>query len=289
MVAEAGLVLALIFAVARWAARWVVLGPVLLSLCFGLSVLRYGQLEVPVWGAALWTFIAAITAALGWGLRREARVRADAHRARMERELALQRVRVARDLHDFVGHDVSELVAFTQVAPLLSNQPDRLESVLASIERAGQRSLENLDVAVSALHDPDPPRPGAGLVPTVVARFNAGREEQIRWLDETGDRMLPSAESALVYRTVLEALTNIRRHAPGSTGCVRLSVTATRVRLVVTDTGTGAAEQPVPRSGPGRHGLANLRTQASELDGRLETGPAGSGWRVCLELPLETP
>lgn len=299
MLVEAAVVLVLIFIVGRWASGPTAVGVFALGLCFGLSVLRF-----PDWGplqeslpariaaVTLWTGIAWLIGVLGQGLRRLHRSRVDADLARTHEhvavQLARQRLRIGRELHDFVGHDVSEVVALCQMVPFVDHQSERLQSVVAGIERAGMRSLSSLDVAVEAMQEPDPVQPGAGIIRSVIGRFNEERGGAVDWVDETQGQALPSAISALVYRTVLETLTNMERHAPGTTAAIRLTSSPTTVVLTATDSGRidGETDAAQGRDGGGQ-GLRGLTASAGELGGTVTAGPDGAGWRLELVLPLE--
>jgi signal transduction histidine kinase len=242
------------------------------------------------WPAAIgsggiWAVAAAMAGAVGLQLRRQDRRReryaADARRA--------QRQRLARDLHDFVAHEVSEMVAGAQAGLVVGGDPAHSETLFRRIEQAGQHALAVLDRTVHMLEDPATP-PGAGLadVPALVAGFGAaGPVRAVLDLDSALTATVPGAVSAVAFRTVAESLTNVRRHAPTAT---LVTVTVTRDGLdtlaltITNDLGT-TAEKP-PRAAPAGRGLPGLVAAAEAVGGRIQAGPHGAGWRLSARLPL---
>ncbi|QKW39725.1 two-component sensor histidine kinase [Actinomadura sp. NAK00032] len=226
---------------------------------------------------------AAVAAGTGLYLRsldaRRSRAVAEARRA--------QRLDLARDLHDFVAHEVGGMIVQAQAAQIGGDTA----AALRRIEAAGARAMASLDRTVHMLHD-DGPRDGPhGLdeLPALVEGFGTPDGARIRL---AMDAVTPPPEvSATAYRLVVEALTNVRRHAPGATA-VDVSVTATGpdLRVAVTDDGprgrTGLLRER-RRSGLGLPGIAE-RVEA--LGGDFGAGPAGDrGWRVVALIPLRSP
>ncbi|MFC7648972.1 sensor histidine kinase [Streptosporangium lutulentum] len=131
-----------------------------------------------------------------------------------------QRLILARDLHDFVAHDVSGILVQAQAAQLAPGPlPAQVTDALRRIEAAGLRALAAMDRTVQMLHEADETRSGAGEpLPGVdgLARLVDGYSPSVR-VDlsvEPGlERRLSQETSATVYRVVTEALTNVRRHA----------------------------------------------------------------------------
>ncbi|MGI5336438.1 sensor histidine kinase [Streptomyces sp. CA-181903] len=241
-------------------------------------------------------------------------------RARGVREARrAQRLELAADLHDFVAHDVSGIVALAQAAQVVHEaRPEQVPPLLRQIEEAGVRALGAMDRTVHMLRDGDgglaataraatargadapvPDDAGAraaayGLddVPGVVERFRASGTADVRLTDELppGRRAdVPREVAATVHRVVVEALTNVRRHAPGAER-VRVVLSCgggpagSSLSVSVTDSGRGA----VPRAGERRGGLglAGLSERVEALGGVLTAGGrAGGGWEVRAELP----
>ncbi|MEU8659418.1 sensor histidine kinase, partial [Actinoplanes philippinensis] len=189
--------------------------------------------------AAVWTTPALVALVVGGYPRLMLHRRAAAVRqARQE-----QRLQVARDLHDFVAHDISGIVAQAQAARFVAGTlPEAAGPALARIEAAGLAALDTMDRMVGMLHDADTatvrPLPTLDDLPGLVDRFRAAGHLDVRLVQDT--EAVPRDSGAMAYRIVVEALTNIRRHAPGATR-VEVSVTgaASRVEVRVRNDGSG--------------------------------------------------
>ncbi|MFF4196842.1 sensor histidine kinase [Nonomuraea sp. NPDC001831] len=179
----------------------------------------------------------------------------------------LLRLRLAGDLHDFLAHDISEMVAHAQAGTVAGDPLRALERV----EAAGQRALSTLDRTLDMLHHDRPLGPSGDLdgIAEAAARFSAAGPAHVGVrIDRAAD--VPAETAALAYRIVIEGLTNIRRHAPRA-GRVELSVTAPGdvLEITLTNDGTsGAAGRR--RGGSGLPGLAAL---VAEQGGELVAGP----------------
>ncbi|MFJ6619489.1 sensor histidine kinase [Kitasatospora sp. NPDC091335] len=229
--------------------------------------------------------------------------------ARARRE---QRLEVARGLHDFVAHEITGIVLEAQVGQLPGQEPEETGALLRRLEQAGLRALDSMDEMVGALREPSGQdgrvdqggrddretrsdgattrRSGLADLPGLVARF--GATGSLRATADlaagTAGRLSAEAE-ATGYAVVLEALTNIRRHAPQAT---EVTVRAApgedgAVELTVTDDGGGPGRKPLlRRPGAGGTGLAGLTARAAAHGGSLTAGPGPSGgWRVSCSLP----
>ncbi|MFD5399276.1 sensor histidine kinase [Streptomyces sp. NPDC127097] len=270
---------------------------VLLPLRFTLHAPQTG-LKESVFLAALAFVPAAGATGVGLYLRSLDRRRADAV-ALARRE---QRLEVARDLHDFVAHEVTGIVLEAQAAQLGEDGglPEH-RALLHRIEQAGLRALDSMDRTVATLRaaegraeEPPPTRPhGLAELPELLDRFGAMAAAEVTLSLEDGVAGALSREAEdTAYRVVLEALTNVRRHAPRAG---RVEVCAVRsadgaVEVSVTDGGP-AGPLPRARREPGRRpgggtGLAALAERAGAVGGALEAGPYGQGWRVSCRLPV---
>ncbi|MEV8532330.1 histidine kinase [Streptomyces sp. NPDC051211] len=273
---------------ARWAAgRWAwpccLLGGVAVAF-WPVSLLgNAGWPEVS--GAALfWALPAAGAVAAGGYLRRQAgRARRAVTEARREQQLEL-----ARDLHDFVAHDVSAIVVQAQAARFVAGQdPAQAVAALERIEAAGLNALATMDRTVHALRvaggGPTAPTPGLAELPALVERFEGGVLEA----DPAAVAGLSREADSTAYRVAVEALTNVRRHAPG----------AAVVTVAVRRTGTGielsVANSPAGGRGRGRWtrrrsgtGLEGLRGRVEAAQGTLTAGAVdGGGWLVRAVFP----
>jgi signal transduction histidine kinase len=254
----------------------------------------WGPVEAATLGGfAAWTLLASAAVAVGLYLRR-----LDADRVRSVTEARrAQRLQLAGDLHDFVAHDVSGMLAQAQAGQLLAERdPVAAAAAFRRIETAGLQALASLDRTVQMLRDADdgPPATLADL-PGVVERFASTVDISL----EVEPSLDPPREvAATAYRVIVEALTNVRRHAPGAS---RVSVQVHRagsaVLVCVTDDGpqpTARASRrglTATRAGLARRhgglGLPGLAERVEALGGSLSAGPERpTGWRVTARLPL---
>ncbi|MFF8367291.1 sensor histidine kinase [Streptomyces lydicus] len=263
---------------------------VLLPLRFTLHAPAAG-LKESVFATSVALFPAAVATGIGLYLRSLDNRRAHAVvLARRE-----QRLEVARDLHDFVAHEVTGIVLEAQAAQLGDADPEETRALLQRIEKAGLRALDSMDQTVTTLREADgrkwgepPPTRLYGLadLPELVGRFSsmAAAEVALSLEDEVAGTLSREAEDT-AYRVVLEALTNVRRHAPQA-GRVEVFAGRTADRAVeiavADDAGPGA---PAGTRQGGGTGLAGLEERVGALGGRLEAGPHGPGWRVRCLLP----
>ncbi|MFI2780827.1 sensor histidine kinase [Streptomyces sp. ALB3] len=251
------------------------------------------------------TFLEAIGIATFWLLPVVGAVAAGAYPRRQElrRRRAVaearsaQRLHLSRDLHDFVAHDVSGIVVQAQAARFVAaTDPSHAVLALERIEKAGLRALASMDRAVEMLHGPEAPAvdplPDVSRLPSLIRNFNAAgaTEAELVMAPQVADA-LSREVGAAAYRVVVEALTNVRRHAPGAHhATVVLTRTATTVEIRVTnDCGAGSAPSH-HRASPGGLGLPALTEQARTLGGTLSAGPiGGGGWQLTVALPTSLP
>ncbi|MFC4591386.1 sensor histidine kinase [Sphaerisporangium corydalis] len=204
--------------------------------------------------------------------------------ARAERS---QRLALARDLHDFVAHDVSGMLVRAQAA-LFSPEPlpPAVADALRRIEEGGRRALASLDRSVQMLGETDETgAPGIEALRALAAGFSPSVRVNL-----SGDlRQDVSRETSVtVHRVVSEALTNVRRHAPGATTVdIALTADAKAVHVRVTDDGRAGSGDP-PGDGEGRSGgfgLAGLDELLRAAGGSLTAGPGDAGWHVTAVVP----
>ncbi|MEU7376895.1 histidine kinase [Streptomyces albidoflavus] len=275
--------------------------------------LRFSLRESPA--APEQSFLGVLCAAVlalgaaGLGLRRRAQ---DRHRAEeIDRARREQRLQVARDLHDFVAHEVTGILLETQAARVAEYDETRTRELLERLEAAGQRALASMDDTLRLLREPDsrtgshtdsrsdsgtepPPTRvrGLGDLAALLGRFEeSGGARTTLALAPGLAGALPGEVEDAAYRLVIEALTNVRRHAPGAR-LVTVEVTreAAGLRVAVGDDGgvRPDGEVPAPRAGGGT-GLAALTERFTGLRGQLEAGPGAEGWTVVGVLPLDRP
>jgi signal transduction histidine kinase len=227
----------------------------------------------------------------------------DAERLRAEalrRRLADERMRIARELHDVVAHNMSLISIQAGVAlHLLDEQPDQARDSLGTIKQASKEALvelrsilgvlrsvdEEQDGAVGEGADdgeassaPRAPVPGLARLDDLVARArSAGVDVRV---DAAELGPLPREVDLAAYRIVQECLTNVVRHSGSATAVVRIEPFGGGLEVSVLDEGTGTVGSP-------GYGIAGMRERAASVGGRLEAGPRpGRGFAVRATLPL---
>ena len=241
-------------------------------------------------------FPVAIVVAIARYLRRTAERRQQAVlRARRE-----QRLYLARVLHDFVAHELTGMVLEVQAARADAYEPDQYDAFLGRLEESGTRALDSLDRTLQALREaeelPDAQEQvqepatrmyGLGDLPGLVERFSeSGSVRTELRLDEDLVGILPREIDEAAYTVVLEALTNIRRHAAAA-DLVTVTVIRTdgpSFRVEIGDNGGRGTSSRRERS-VGGTGLVGLTERITLLGGTLTAGPADDGWRIVGTLP----
>ncbi len=199
-----------------------------------------------------------------------------------------ERLDIAREVHDMVGHYVTAIVVQAQAARhVADHRPAATSSALESIEIAGNDALSAMHRMIGGLRDDSPTAPTGTwddidrLVADAVAQGVPVQLTVHDGIRGTARALVPS-----VHRIVGESLTNVRRHARDVT-CVDVVVVRIGDRLVTTISDDGSA------AGPGRHhtfGIVGMRERATSLGGSLSAGPSPEGgWVVRAELPIELP
>ena len=229
---------------------------------------------------------------------RAALLEMEAAAARAEAEAAArqavedERARIARELHDAVGHAVNVIVMQAGAARLVTHD-ERTSEALRNIERVGRTALADLDTMLGLLkpaEGPDAPLEPAHRLSDLSALVervrSAGVDVELR--DETGDEVpsdLDGRVGAAAYRIVQESLTNIAKHAGPASAEVVLRATSNELVVSVIDDGRGAAA-PQSTAGGGR-GIIGMRERVHVLGGHLAAGPRpGGGYAVEAHIPL---
>jgi signal transduction histidine kinase len=213
---------------------------------------------------------------------------ADMARAAME-----ERLHIAREMHDLVGHGLSSIAVQSSTArvALDAGRPDRAMEALAAVEASSRAALAEMRQLLGLLRGNDAdgyrPPPGLGDLPDLVQRLRAQGVAVTLSADALGQ--VPEAVSLAAYRVVQEALTNAVKHAQGSRVAVNVSASAGALAVEVDDYADRPTPHPKPRPedrANGR-GLVGMRERVAALGGRLEAGPAGDhpGWRVRASIP----
>jgi signal transduction histidine kinase len=244
----------------------------------------------PGWGA--WLAGTTLTFAFGLLVRRDRELLRQLRQAQAglaEQARTQERNRIARELHDVIGHTLTVSLLHVQSARLaVQHDPADAEHALAEAERLGRECLAEVRTTVGMLREDDQaggagtaPLPGAGALPALVEQFRSAGADITLTVEGDAAR-LPATTGLAVYRIAQEALTNAVKHAPGAPTEIRLAVTAGEVTLS-TDSRTA------PSTGVGTGlGLVSMRERAESLGGSCQAGPGGRGWLVRARLPFNT-
>jgi signal transduction histidine kinase len=208
-----------------------------------------------------------------------------------QQALLVERRRIARDVHDFVGHGLAAvMLQVTSARHVLHRDPAVAEDALRSAEEVGRRSMRELRRTVALLRSDSEgavasPVPSASEIPALVEDARTGGLAVELRMRGNHSGIAPGVGVAL-YRIAQEALANAARHAPRARTVLVLDVGDGRARLTAETTGPTVA---APAGEPERasYGLIGMRERAAALGGELTAGPTPDGWLVTCTLPLE--
>jgi signal transduction histidine kinase len=226
--------------------------------------------------------ISAIVAVVGWAVGERSRAGARERELLAETAAAEERLRIARELHDAVGHDVSLMVVQAQALGATA-EDQRVRDGAEAIAELGRRTMGEMHRTLRLLRDEDAtraPQPGLDALDDVLAGARAAGVE-VSVAMEGAPRPLGPALDASAFRIVQEAVTNVVRHAGGAPASVTVRYGAEALELVIADQGSGGGS-----NGGGGHGLVGMRERAALFGGTLDAGPrAGGGFEVRAMLP----
>ena len=198
---------------------------------------------------------------------------------------AAERAKLAREMHDVVSHQVT-LIAMQAGALQVAPSREASNQTATTIRELSTRTLEELRSLVGVLRSGDAVedgQPGLDELTELVSSFRCEAVPVALDVDAEPEH-LPAPISHAAYRTVQEALTNVRKHAAGARASVR--VCAKQDTLVV-EVRNGRADTRQPELPSGGHGLVGLRERAGLLGGTFQAGPTSEGgFRVSATYPL---
>ncbi len=279
--------LAAIYAVGRYAEprALVLAAPVAL---LGTAIHEVKDPNFTLSGPAIffWVLLAAAWP-VGHAFRRRALAVEQLQRVR-QADVAAERARIARELHDVVGHGISIVVLqlVAALGTLENGEHHATRERLVATERSARdtlaemrRLLELLDENAASLA----PQPGLSDLEGLISETR-GVDVELD-LEVTGDPVeLPAGLELAAYRVVQEALTNVIKHARPCRAHVRVTYGGSLLTVQVHDTGLAA-----PTVGGGGRGIAGMRERVALYGGVLEVGPhAGGGFRVSARFPVPT-
>lgn len=208
-----------------------------------------------------------------------------------QRRASEERLRIAQELHDVLGHNISLISVQAGVAlHLMDKQPEHARTALAVIHGASKESLKELRSVLEVLRqaDEEPARaPSAGL---------ASLDELVARASDAGMRVhtevrgalteLPVAVDLAAFRIIQEALTNVLRHSGQTTARICICRSAHELTVQIDNPSKGGVSTGGDGSG---QGILGMRERAAALGGLVETGPCpGIGFRVLARLPIDS-
>jgi len=205
---------------------------------------------------------------------------------RARRAVADERARIARELHDVVGHSVSVMtVQASAVRRLLEPDQEKVREALMVVEQTGREALAEMRRMVGVLRHPEEapalaPQPSLEQIEKLVQHTRqAGLPVELRIEGEPVQ--LPAGIDLTAYRLVQEGLTNAVKHARAHRAEVLVRYEAGHVELTVSDDGCGEGD-----GAGGGHGLVGMRERVTVYGGKLDAGPGPEGgFRLRARLP----
>ncbi len=254
------------------------------------SAVFYSAGYLLAWGFGYW---------IGRNQRRLAEIEAihtrevERQRRLAEHAVSIERLRIARELHDIVAHSVTIMVLHAAGAQrVMRTDPDRAAESLVTIEDAGQQAMGELRRLLALLRDsgeasarPESSVPSLAQVHHIVSAVRGSGVSAT--LEVTGEpRRLDASVDLAGYRLVQEGITNVSKHrGAGARVAVSIEWEPEKVTIAVEDDGIGVLMGPASSSGG--HGLAGLRERIAIAGGDFSAGPTETGgFRVAARLPV---
>jgi signal transduction histidine kinase len=282
----------LAFAAARWSpslAAAAALGALAAATPVLVAVVQ-DPMEVAV---GIWVVAVLFVWVVGRGIARQERLVVELEGTRRQlahQALLNERRRIARDVHDFVGHGLAAvMLQVTSARHVLRRDADAAEEALRSAEEVGRRSMRELRRTVTLLRSDDEEGVAAPVtvneIPALVEQARAGGLAVELHVRGNLAAVSPGVGLAL-YRIAQEVLANAARHAPRARTMLGLELAHGRVALLAETTGPVAAGLTSERERP-HYGLIGMQERTTALGGEFAAGPTRDGWRVRCELPVD--
>ncbi|WP_051173911.1 sensor histidine kinase [Amycolatopsis orientalis] len=208
----------------------------------------------------------------------ESRQRLVADRARLR-----ERTRIASDMHDSLGHELSLIAVRAAALEVAGGLDERQRQAAGELRQSAAIATERLREIIGVLREDDAPtEPVDESVEELLDRARASGVLIESSVDDPGDDE-PRMVDRAAYRVVQESLTNVVKHAPGAAVTVRVTRSEGRTDVVVANAAPPAG--PLPGRSSGRRGLIGLRERVRLVGGTLRAGPSGGGFEVAATLP----
>ncbi|MFF0073339.1 sensor histidine kinase [Streptomyces sp. NPDC005494] len=256
--------------------------PAWLPLAGRLVAVVVAALMLPWFAGRFWRQYQQLVRA-GWEragqLQREQRLVAEQARLR-------ERARIAQDMHDVLGHDLSMIALSAGALKLAPGLEDHHRRAAGDIRARAAAAVERLGEVIGVLREDTGDTPwdmgSAGLTELASEASAAGLAVELR-VEGEADRMPPVVERA-AHRVVREALTNVAKHAPGASATVHATHTASETRIVV-ENGPPPPPGPRPSARGAGLGLVGMEERVRLTGGSFEHGPRGGGYAVTARIP----
>ncbi|WP_217183984.1 histidine kinase [Streptomyces sp. AC495_CC817] len=252
--------------------------------------------------ALQFVLLIVVSGAIGDAVRSR-RAFADAMRERAERaergredearrRVAEERVRLARDLHDVVAHQISVISLQAGVATsAMDSRPEQAREALASVRAAARTALTDIGTLMSLLRDGEDemrgarrPQAGLAMLDELIERFR-GDGLEVELHREGALSSIGGAADVVAYLVVQEGLTNAHKHGDGGIASVSVGGTGGDVEIVARNTVAARSDSDaVPLSG---HGLRGLRERVESLGGKIATTRVGDVFELRVLLPAD--
>jgi signal transduction histidine kinase len=212
--------------------------------------------------------------------------------AEARRRVSEERLRIARDLHDTVAHQIAVISLNAGVASSSLESPERAQEALSTIRSASRTVLGEIGDLLALLRTEDPdagttaPPSGLGRLDELVEQFaQSGLSVHLRVEGDPGH--VSGAADLVAYHVIQEGLTNALKHGTDHRAHVLVEVADEHVTVVVTNPTIPAAHDARRDAAAGAgHGLIGLRERVASVRGVVETGTTAGGYRLAATLPL---
>lgn len=198
-----------------------------------------------------------------------------------------ERARIAQDMHDQLGHDLSMIALSAGALKLAPDLPEHHRKAAADLRVRAAAAVERLGEVIGVLREQTDDAPmdahGPDLAALTAAASASGLVVELRIDGEAGD-LPPMAERAM-HRVAQEALTNVAKHAPGATATVSVTHTAAETTIVVGNGPPSSLAGPQSRPRGGGRGLVGLAERVRLVGGTFDVGPRHGGFAVTARIP----
>jgi signal transduction histidine kinase len=266
----------------QWVPLTALLIPMIMAAHWGEA---YFGLLNPALYAGLVTGIAVAVVPAMIGLLRRSRREAERQERDLDRRRYAyeERLRIAREVHDVVGHSLSVINMQAGVAlHVLDKRPDQAADSLEAIKKTSKEALAELRTTLQVFREPAEraPQPGLARLGDLVGDLrSAGRDVTVESAMAAGEQV-PAAVDSAAFRIIQEALTNVVRHAGTAAATVRISSDTTTLVIEVTNPAPG--DQAIPEG----NGIRGMRERARALGGTLSVSRRPGEVLVRAELPI---